>query len=396
MSLKDFRLARLAKAAEHFQANVIVASLPANIAYLANGYVSVDANITAGSQSYALYVPSSGKIIYVVSCAEIPTVIEHAGSNVSICCFGNFHFAIGNGTLSHQVDELCKTSLPSAEEALAYVLNGLNLKNSCIALDESRVSPIVWEKLSLSIHGNNRLIAGSSLFLEARIIKHPDEIKGLEDAAVLAEQSLATALKSFRAGMTECDLERVYNLAMVEHGGCPTFFVGTANLRAAYPDAATCTNQPIETNSHIRFDFGGTYNGYYSDLARTASVGKPNDKLCRYYNAVKLGMEQAIAAIRPGVSAREIFEIAVSTTRLNGINAYSRHHCGHGIGVEINDLPSIDQNTDMLLEKDMVLCIETPYYEIDWGGVQLESTVVVTDTGARHLDKGSRELIVLD
>jgi Xaa-Pro dipeptidase len=107
-------------------------------------------------------------------------------------------------------------------------------------------------------------------------------------------------------------------------------------------------------------------------------------------------MEQAVAAIRPGVSAREIFEVAVSTTRLNGISAYSRHHCGHGIGVEMYDLPSIDQKTDMLLEKDMVLCIETPYYEIDWGGVQLESTVAVTDNGVRYLDKGSRDLIMLE
>ena len=395
MSLEGFRLTRLARAAEHHQADAIVASLPANIAYLTNGYVSVPQNMLASSQAYVLYSPSSGKVVYVISCAEIPSVIEHAGSNASICCFGNFRFGIGNGVLSHQVDELCRTSLPSAEEALARAVDGLDLQDSRIALDEGRVSPSFWEKLSLSIHGNNRLITASSLFSEARIVKHPDEIRGLEDAAVLAEQSLMTALKSFKVGMTECDLERLYGLAMVERGGCPRFFVGTANLRAAYSDTINI-NQSIETNSHIRFDFGGTYNGYYSDLARTASVGKPDDKLCRYYNAVRRGMEQAVAAIRPGVSAREIFEVAVSTTRLNGISAYSRHHCGHGIGVEMYDLPSIDQKTDMLLEKDMVLCIETPYYEIDWGGVQLESTVAVTDNGVRYLDKGSRDLIMLE
>jgi len=395
MSLEDFRLTRLARAAEHLQADAIVASLPANIAYLTNGYVSVPQSLLASSQAYVIYSPSNGKVIYVISCAEIPSVIEHAGSNASICCFGNFRFGIGNGVLSHQVDELCKTSLPSAEEALAHAVDGLNLQDSRIALDEGRVSPSFWEKLSLLIHGNNRLITGSSLFSEARIVKHPDEIRGLEDAAILAEQSLMTALKSFKAGMTECDLERLYALAMVERGGCPRFFVGTANLRAAYSDT-TNMNQRIETNSHIRFDFGGTYNGYYSDLARTASVGKPADKLCRCYSAVRRGMEEAVAAIRPGVSAREIFEVAVSATRLNGIDAYSRHHCGHGIGVEMYDLPSIDQKTGMLLEKDMVLCIETPYYEIDWGGVQLESTVVVTDNGVRYLDKGSRDLILLD
>lgn len=395
MSLMDFRLARGAKVAEHFQADVIVASLPRNIAYLTNGWVSADAPMAAGAESFVVYVPSSGKIIYVVSRAEIPAVIEHAGSDVSICPYGNFHFTIGEGPLSRQVDELCRRSLPSAVEALAYALNSLNLRDSCIALDEERVSSIFWETLTTSILGNNRLIAGSSLFLEARMIKHPDEIRGLEDAAVLAEQLLATSLKGFELGKTERDLEKLYNAAMVEHGACPTFFIGTANLRAAYGDAF-CTNQPIVAGSHVRFDFGCTYNGYNADLARTASVGRPSDKLYRYYNAVKLGMEQAIATIRPGVSAKEIFAVAVNTTRLNGIEAYSRHHTGHGIGLAVHEFPYIDPNTDTLLEKDMVLCIETPYYEIDWGGVQVECTVVVTDTGARRLDKGSQELIVLE
>jgi Xaa-Pro dipeptidase len=69
---------------------------------------------------------------------------------------------------------------------------------------------------------------------------------------------------------------------------------------------------------------------------------------------------------------------------------------GHGIGLEVYDPPSITPDNPALLEAGMVICIETPYYELGWGGVQVEDTLLVQENGYQLLTKSSRELIVID
>ena len=107
------------------------------------------------------------------------------------------------------------------------------------------------------------------------------------------------------------------------------------------------------------------------------------------------GEEQAVKEIRPGIGADVIFRTAVNRTREAGIPHYNRHHCGHGIGLEIYDWPLLAPDVKIPLEAGMVLCVETPYYELGWGGIQVEDTVEVTRYGARYLSKSSRELIQL-
>ena len=76
----------------------------------------------------------------------------------------------------------------------------------------------------------------------------------------------------------------------------------------------------------------------------------------------------AIKAARPGVRACELFRIAVETTRKAGIPDYRRHHVGHCLGLEVYDDPSVTPDNQTVLEENMVLNIETPYYELGWGG----------------------------
>lgn len=141
---------------------------------------------------------------------------------------------------------------------------------------------------------------------------------------------------------------------------------------------------------------GWQYQGYTSDLSRTVCVGTPDEKTVRLYDAIRAGTEAAIAAARPGVRACELFQIAVETTRSNGIPHYRRHHVGHCLGLEVYDDPSITPDNQTVLQADMALNIETPYYELGWGGVQVEDTVAITENGAVRLDVSDNHLIVLD
>ena len=145
----------------------------------------------------------------------------------------------------------------------------------------------------------------------------------------------------------------------------------------------------------VRFDLGCVYEGYRSDISRTAVLGAPDAKQARYYGAALAGERAAIEAMKPGVPVGRIFDIAVQTTRAAGIPHYQRHHVGHGIGLEPYDPPTIAPGGDTVLEPGMVFCVETPYYEHGWGGVQVEDAVEVTAAGARLLTRSSRELRIV-
>jgi Xaa-Pro aminopeptidase len=97
------------------------------------------------------------------------------------------------------------------------------------------------------------------------------------------------------------------------------------------------------------------------------------------------GVEAAARLAAPGVTGHELFHAAVDAVRAAGLPGYARSHCGHGIGIENYDLPRIADGSADVLEAGMAICVETPYYELGWGGVQVEDTFVVTGEGVERL-----------
>ena len=393
MTLAEFRSRRLTEAAREAGADLLVASLPANVKYL-SGYYNINMAVLQRTESYALLRVADGGVSIVGSIAELPSIVEEVGMDADLYCYGGFKFA---GVEGHPLTELLNTTPASRyfgtlSAALAAAIRASGARR--VALDESRCSVNTWNAVAAACP-DVELFPGAGVFMKARLVKHEEEIAGIERAAEIAEAALAAALKDFKVGMTELDLERVYLTELARMGAQPLFFVATAAHRAAYSDTKN-TALAVQKGDMIRFDFGCVWQGYNADLARTAVMGAPDEKTALYFEAVRRGTHDAIAAIKPGMTAEEVFDLAMKATRENGLPHYERHHCGHGIGVECYDLPSVAPGDKTVLVPGMVLNVETPYYELGWGGVQMENTVAVTEDGCRYLDKGGDALIVLE
>ena len=76
----------------------------------------------------------------------------------------------------------------------------------------------------------------------------------------------------------------------------------------------------------------------------------------------------------------------MEAVRKGGIPHYRRHHTGHGIGLECYDYPTISHGSDARIVENMTFNLETPYYELGWGGMMLEDTFAMTADGVRMLD----------
>jgi Xaa-Pro aminopeptidase len=192
--------------------------------------------------------------------------------------------------------------------------------------------------------------------------------------------SITAALDIAREGKTEMDLARAFHCKTIEEGGLPV--LGCIGVG----DRGAMTNvQPNETRikrgAVIRFDVGGRYRHYRADIARNGIIGEPDQKTVRYHNAICVGMYKAIDMIKPGVKVADVFDAAVEAVRREGIPHYQRSHIGHGIGLDGYDAPNIAPSNGESFEEGMVICVETPYYEMGYAGLQVEDTMVVTRDG---------------
>ena len=108
-----------------------------------------------------------------------------------------------------------------------------------------------------------------------------------------------------------------------------------------------------------------------------------------------LAKGEIIENLKPGVPIADLFQIGMRPLRENGIPHYERHHLGHGTGIEGYDLPLITPKNSLKLEAGMVFCVETPYYEPGFAGLQVEDIMEVTPTGDHNASPGWRENFLL-
>jgi Xaa-Pro aminopeptidase len=199
---------------------------------------------------------------------------------------------------------------------------------------------------------------------------------------------------AIREGATEFEIWQTLFKKVIEEGALPSWPCVGVGVRGVLSNVISAS-QPVKNGDLIRFDVGCVYQYYNSDCARTVVLGEANEKQRTYHHAIRIGLERALRIVRPGVRASQIFKEAMEGVRDAGIPHYRRHHVGHGIGIEPYEPPFLTETSEDILEEGMVVNVETPYYEMGLGGVQLEDTIMVTADGYRPLTKSPRGLLVV-
>jgi Xaa-Pro aminopeptidase len=391
---------RVAQVMKKYGVDVLVASMPENVTYLTD-YWSLSHWLLKGTQTYAVF-PADEKIppyiVASVSDLDLAAIQENCWVK-DFVAFGKFFVEVlPQSALSLEEQRLSKllTTAKKKEDAataLSESLSERGLARGKIALDEMNIPVPLYRTLQEKLPGAE-VIGGYPLLREIRAVKTSEEVKILEEAVEITENAFHKALKSIREGIRESEIAHIFTTTIAEQGALPMLTCIGAGYRSAFPNVQA-SDYRVKKGDFIRFDIGCLYKNYYSDTARMAVLGKPTEKQRSYYQAIKEGEDRALALIRPGARAVELFEAAVKGTREAGIPHYQRGHVGHGIGIECYDIPFLNPTSGHVLEEGMVLNVETPYYELGFGGVQVEDTLVVTKNGYRFLTKADRNLYVL-
>lgn len=367
----------------------IVATTPENVFYI-TGFFGLPEWSVRLTQAYAVWSPESPPAL-IIPLSELDFAAENVGEDIDVFCYGSFSYEISGtvSTMGKRWASLLATQVfPDPIAALRHVLQTRRLTRRPIGLDEVGLAPGLWTRIARE---EPQVAPAYDLMRWVRAVKSDEEIRALERVARITEEAALKAVEATTGGESERDLARRFHSHLVANDVWPEVSVMGAGKRSAFPNAQP-TDRLLEPGDMVRLDLCGYAGFYHSDIARTVIVGSPTPLHTSVYSALLAGQQAAMESVRPGVKASDIFAVAVDTARQEGLPDYERHHCGHGIGLEGYDSPLIGPNDTTVLEEGMVLCIELPLYRIEWGGMQVEDTIVVTSTGARQLTSSPRGL----
>ncbi len=381
--------------------DILIATSIENIQY-ATDYRSFSMELLSGVEFFSI-IPKEGLAprVLIAPNSEMDLISESYPLVDKIIPYGAFSFTPPTDekiTLEDSDKRLVELGVPrpkyaTAVEALLKYLSSYDLSEARIGIDESGIGITTFNRVQESLQAAE-IRPAYSIWTKIRMVKTTEEIARLRKAVSVTEAAMKATFSVLKEGIMEKDLGVVFNKSVIEQGASPSFAVIAFGAHSAYPNAAI-TERKLRKGDVIRYDVGCTYDGYHSDMSRTAIFGTPSQKTKDYYSAILEGEEALINELRPGRRPGELFKIAVEATRRSGISNYSRNHVGHGIGIEIYDPPILKPGSKTIIEEGMVFCVETPFYEIGWMGLQIEDEVIVTAGGVEYLTSLSRELIVI-
>jgi len=264
---------------------------------------------------------------------------------------------------------------------------------SRVGFEPDHVNVARMEGLEKALPKKARFTAvAEGLIAKLRMVKDAGEIALIRAAVDINSKALDAALKRFKVGMTEAALaaEIDYQSRKLGADGPAFDTIVAAGARAALPHAQPGTAKI--TPGMLLIDIGAFKDGYASDMTRMTYVGTADAAYKKAYAAVLESQLAAIAVVRPGVTAAAVDRAARQTLKAHGLDKEFVHSTGHGLGLEIHEGPRLGKSDKTKLEPGMAITIEPGVYREGWGGIRIEDTVLVTDTGYEVLTPTSKVL----
>jgi len=258
----------------------------------------------------------------------------------------------------------------------------------------------------------DRLVSAEPVINALRGRKTKIEVERIQKAVEITEQIYRKTFEHVRIGMTEKDVAAYMHTQMAEAG------VGFAWPRESNPAVNSGPESPvghsgptdiqIEPGHILHWDFGVKYDEYCSDIQRVGYVLRENEttappEVQRGFETVRQAIEEARAAMKPGVQGVEIDNIARKIVTEAGYPEY-KHALGHQLGRVAHDGGTLlgplwekyGNSPKLKLETGQVYTIEPSLIVPGYGVVGLEEDVVMTEVGAEYLGEPQEELFLLN
>ncbi len=264
-----------------------------------------------------------------------------------------------------------------------------------IGFEARSLSVAVFNTLKRSVW-KGKLVPSIDLIERIRAFKDADEISKIKRAAEITDRVFNKILTILKPGIRELDIAAEIAYWHRRLGAESEAFdaIVASGVRGANPHARASMNK-IQYGEMVTIDMGCRVDGYHCDLTRTVSVGKPRSEMKKIYAAVLDAQRKSIGEARAGVKTRALDGIARKSIRDKGFGKYFSHALGHGLGLEVHELPRVSLRSKEVLMEGSVITIEPGIYIPLLGGVRIEDDIVIRKHGNEILSKVPKDLVTL-
>lgn len=262
-----------------------------------------------------------------------------------------------------------------------------------VGIEENYISYSKYQNL-VRIYRLKEAVETNNLIEKMRTIKDDNEISKIRRACEITDNCFTHLLEYIKVGMTERQIAFEIEKYFIENGANGLAFdtIVASGENSSKPHAVP-TNRKIQSGDNITIDFGAKYKGYCSDMTRTIFVGSVSDEVRNLYNFILEGQLRATNKIKDGVDGKSVARGV--QIEYNARNFELIHALGHGVGLEVHELPYLSYRSSQILKENMVVTNEPGIYIPEKIGIRIEDTILVNKLESEVLTKSSKELIVI-
>jgi len=324
-------------------------------------------------------------VMLISNSANVTYLTGFSGDDSWALLIGRTVYLITDSRYTQQAREQCSgckiiERTKSMTRTVAQLLTKLSPIKS-IAIENS-ISLAQLKALRKNV--NKRIRPVTNMIENIRRTKNNDEIKTITKAARIAAQALNKALKYMKPGVTESELGGLIELEIRRLGTGVSFETIVAFGANASRPHHSSSKRKLKKNDTVLIDLGARVEGYCCDMTRCFFVGKPGKLFQKVYKAVQQAQRAALEKVKAGVELKAVDEAARKVIRDHGFEPHG-HGTGHGLGLEVHELPIVGPKSTGRLQAGDVITIEPGVYIPGKLGVRIEDDVLVTETGCKNL-----------
>ena len=318
----------------------------------------------------------------VSSLVNVRYLSGFTGSNGLLLISGDNDFLFTDSRYIEQGrEETCDqitVSLTSGFRAIEEVSRRYSLTNVAFESDHLTYSEFTGMEKLLKPRVN--LISSKGVVEKIRSVKDNDEVDLIRRAASLADDAVTLAIQESKPGKSEFEIAWVIEKFLRENGADGVAFdtIVATGANSAKPHHRAGSTI-IEAGDPLVIDMGALLNGYRSDITRTILVEGEDEKFRCVYEVVLEAQITAIEAARQGVIAKELDLVAREVIANHGFGQNFSHGLGHGVGLDVHEMPMVVPSSDHILEEGMIFTVEPGIYLPGWGGVRIEDMVLLEE-----------------
>lgn len=237
-------------------------------------------------------------------------------------------------------------------------------------------------------------------FYNARSIKDDNEIKILKNASKIIDEMFELCTKKMKVGQKESELQTILMTFAMEQGMFDTGYKSTLNplIIAGGPNGALphaqVTQRKFKKGDLVVTDLTLRYKGYVSDATRTFAIGKISTSANEAYEIVNESQKLGLKSVKPNVNCKDVDAACRKFIHDKNYGEYFIHSTGHGIGLEVHELPTVSYRSDTKLKKNMAITVEPGIYIENQFGIRIEDSLIVKDR-ALVMHKFTKDLVTI-